>query len=59
MKKKYVKALENREINSRTGEIWKIDDVPSIWKAQVEDQIAADGYTILIDGTVEKINEEE
>lgn len=54
MKKKYVKALENREINSRTDEIWKIDDVPSIWKAQVIAQIETDGYEILDDGTVDK-----
>ena len=54
MKKKYVRALENREINSRTGEIWKIDDVPNAWKAQVETQIEADGYVIDDDGTVVK-----
>lgn len=54
MKKKYVKALENREINSRTEEIWTVDDVPNIWKNQVLSQIAADGYIVLEDGTVEK-----
>jgi len=54
MKKKYVKALENREINSRTNEIWTVDDVPNIWKNQVLSQIAADGYIVLEDGTVEK-----
>lgn len=54
MKKKYVKALENREINSRTDEIWTVDDVPNIWKNQVLNQIAADGYIVLEDGTVEK-----
>lgn len=54
MKKKYVKALENREINSRTEEIWTVNDVPNIWKNQVLSQIAADGYIVLEDGTVEK-----
>lgn len=54
MVKKYVKALEGREINSRTGEIWTIYDVPNTWKAKVEQQIAADGYIILDDGTVAK-----
>ena len=54
MKKKYVKALENREINSRTDEIWTVNDVPNIWKNQVLNQIAADGYIVLEDGTVEK-----
>ena len=54
MKKKYVKALESREINSRTEEIWTVNDVPNIWKNQVLSQIAADGYIVLEDGTVEK-----
>ena len=58
MKKKYVRALENREINSRTGEIWTINDVPNAWKAQVEAQIEADGYVIQEDGTVVKGLEE-
>ena len=54
MVKKYVKALEEREINSRTGEIWKVDDVPNLWKAKVIKQIEDDGYVIKEDGTVEK-----
>lgn len=58
MTKKYCHALEGREINSRTGEIWTINDVPVTWRAKVEQQILADGYTILPDGTVEKIEPE-
>ena len=54
MKKKYVTALEQREICNKTGNIWRIDDVPNIWKNQVLSQIAADGYIVLEDGTVEK-----
>lgn len=52
MVKKYVKALENRELNSRTGEVWSIYDVPSAWSQEVERQIIKDGYRILEDGTV-------
>lgn len=61
MVKKYVKALENREINSSTGSIWTINDVPTLWKAKVEAQIDADGYIIEEDGTVSPrpVNEEE
>lgn len=57
MVKKYVKALEGREINTRTGEIWTVYDVPATWRAKVEQQITADGYIIQEDGTV--IKEEE
>jgi len=58
MVSKYVKVLEGRELNTRTGEIWKIDDVPSTWRKKVEKQIIADGYVILEDGTVEKESED-
>lgn len=54
MVKKYVTALENRELNSRTGETWKVGDVPSLWYNKVVAQIEADGYIIKEDGTVEK-----
>ena len=54
MVKKYVKALEGREINTRTGEIWTVYDVPATWRAKVEQQITADGYIIQADGTVIK-----
>lgn len=52
MVKKYVRVLEERDINAKTGEIWKIDDVPATWRARVEAQILADGYIIADDGTV-------
>lgn len=52
MVKKYVRVLEERDINAKTGEIWKIDDVPTTWRARVEAQILADGYIITDDGTV-------
>ena len=61
MVKKYVKALENREINSATGSTWTINDVPTLWRTKVEAQIDADGYFIEEDGTVSTrpVNEEE
>lgn len=52
MVNKYVKALENRELNSRTGEIWTINDVPTVWKSKVEQRIEDDGYVVDTDGTV-------
>lgn len=52
MVKKYCTDLEARNINSKTGEIWTIFDVPILWNAKVRKQIATDGYKILDDGTV-------
>lgn len=57
MVKKYCRVLENREINTSTGEIWNIADVPSLWRSKVEAQIEADGYVIDEDGTVSKAEE--
>lgn len=55
MVKKYAKALENREINAATGEIWNIADVPDIWRGKVEAKIEEDKFYIAEDGTVYKI----
>lgn len=57
MVKKYVTSLEGREINSRTGDVWKITDVPVTWRRKVEIQIIKDGYTFLPDGTVDKVSD--
>ena len=61
MKKKYVKVLESRDINTSTGSTWTINDVPNLWKTKVMVQIEADGYIIEEDGTVSPrpVNEEE
>ena len=59
MVNKYAHVLEERQINDRTGEIWKITDVPKTWKKKTEDKITADGYVILEDGTVEKAPQED
>lgn len=52
MVKKYVKALEERQINPLTDEIWTVNDVPNLWKIKVLKQIEKDGYIVLDDGTV-------
>lgn len=57
MLKKYATALEEREICNKTGNTWRIQDVPNLWRASVKAKIEADGYEILEDGTVAKIEE--
>lgn len=54
---KYVRVLEEREINPNTKEVWTIYDVPKTWRSKTEKQVLADGYVILDDGTVEKVTE--
>lgn len=52
MVRKYVRVLEERDINAKTGETWKVDDVPATWKSRVLVQIETDGYIVDEDGTV-------
>jgi len=54
MVRKYARLLEERDINERTGEIWKITDVPSTWRTRTQAKIEEDGYEVLEDGTVGK-----
>ena len=35
----YVKYITEKRINPRTGEAWKIDDVPELWREQVREAI--------------------
>lgn len=51
MVKKYARVLESREINSMTGEVWAIQDVPNTWRSKTEAKVLADGYVFLEDGT--------
>lgn len=44
MVKKYVKALEEHEVNAKTDEVWVISDVPTLWRSKVTTQVIADGY---------------
>lgn len=51
MVKKYARVLENREINSMTGEVWSINDVPNTWKNKTRAKVEADGYYFDENGT--------
>lgn len=35
----YFKKITNKEVNFMTGEVWTIEDVPSLWRQQVEDML--------------------
>lgn len=43
MAKLYFNKIRNKEINFMTGEIWKIEDVPILWRQQVQDMLDGDG----------------
>lgn len=51
MVKKYARHLEDRDIYSKTGEVWTINDVPPTWRAKTEAKVIADGYHFDEDGT--------
>lgn len=51
MVKKYARVLENREINTSTGEVWAIQDVPNTWRSKTELKVISDGYYFDDDGT--------
>jgi hypothetical protein len=36
MAKLYLLKINNKEINPQTGEAWKLEDVPMLWRAEVE-----------------------
>ena len=36
MAKLYAQKITNNEMNSLTGEAWKIEDVPMLWRDKVE-----------------------
>ena len=36
MAKLYLQKINNQEINALTGEVWKLEDVPMLWRAEVE-----------------------
>jgi hypothetical protein len=35
MAKLYAQKITNNEINALTGEVWKIEDVPMLWREEV------------------------
>ena len=41
MAKLYLLKINNKEINPQTGETWKLEDVPMLWRAEVEGLLTA------------------
>ena len=41
MAKLYAQKITNNEINAQTGEAWKLEDVPMLWRAEVEALLTA------------------
>ena len=39
MAKLYLKKIKNKELNIKTGEAWKLQDVPMLWRAQVQEAL--------------------
>jgi hypothetical protein len=42
MAKLYLQKINNQEINALTGEAWKLEDVPMLWRTQVEELLDAE-----------------
>ena len=42
MAKLYFDKIRNEETNFMTGEIWKIEDVPLLWRQQVQEMLDSD-----------------
>ena len=40
MVKFYVDKIQRGVVNPKTGEAWKVDDVPKLWKSKVEAALA-------------------
>lgn len=35
----YVTKIKNEEINAQTGDKWKIEDVPKLWRTKVQAEL--------------------
>ena len=42
MARLYFVKIKNKEENFMTGELWKIEDVPTLWRRQVQDMLDED-----------------
>lgn len=40
MAKLYLQKINNQETNPATGDAWKLEDVPMLWRAEVELMLA-------------------
>ena len=47
MVKLYVAKIQNKEINPLTGNIWTIEDVPTLWREQVREALDEQTENIL------------
>ena len=36
MAKLYLQKINNQEINALTGEVWRLEDVPMLWRDKVQ-----------------------
>lgn len=39
----YGTKIQNNEINPKTGSIWSIEDVPTLWKSKTEKWLKDNG----------------
>lgn len=39
MVKFYVNKIKNQEINSTTGQPWKLENVPTLWREKVKKEL--------------------
>jgi hypothetical protein len=42
MAKLYLQKINNQEINTLTGEAWKLQDVPMLWRSEVQELLDAE-----------------
>ena len=42
MAKLYAQKITNNEINALTGETWKLEDVPMLWRDKVDELLNAE-----------------
>lgn len=35
----YVNKIKNQEINSNTGQAWKLNDIPALWREKVKKEL--------------------
>ena len=59
MVKKYARLLEEREINDKTGEVWKLSDCARTWRSGAEKKVIADGFYFAEDGTAYRVENNE
>lgn len=43
MVKLYLQKITNREINPFTNDVWALDDVPEMWRDEVQNLLEAQG----------------